>query len=83
MAVNETLKKETNGIKQYYKKYLTENEQDAIDLTKPFRLYTNSIRLSTLEKLNLLERETVQFYQKKLKNKEGEIQFLESQTEGY
>lgn len=72
----------TLGIKKYYEK-LTDNEKDALDITRPFRLYTNSIRLSTFEKLNLLERETVQFYSRKLQNTLVQIEHYESQTEGY
>ena len=72
----------TLGIKKYYEK-LTDNEKDALDITRPFRLYTNSIRLSTFEKLNLLERETVQFYSRKLQNTLVQIENYESQTEGY
>ena len=72
----------TLGIKKYYEK-LTNNEKDALDITRPFRLYTNSIRLSTFEKLNLLERETVQFYSRKLQNTLVQIEHYESQTEGY
>ena len=60
---------------------LTDNEKYNIDLTKPFKLYNNSIRLSTFERLNVLERETVQIMYEKLKIKIGEVQFYESQTE--
>lgn len=68
-------------MKRYYKNFdnLTDKEQYNLDLTKPFSLYTNSIRLSTFERLNILERETVQAMYGKLKYKIGEVQFYESQ----
>ena len=53
-AVSEAIKKQENGVKAYYEKLV-----DTPDLAKPFSLYGNSIRLSTFEKLNLMERETV------------------------
>jgi hypothetical protein len=53
-AVTEAIKKQEFGIKAYYEKLV-----QTPDLAKPFSLYGNSIRLSTFEKLNLMERETV------------------------
>ena len=56
------------GLGEYYSSImnLTPIEQEVLDLSKPFKLYSNHIRLSTFEKLNLLERETVGLYQKKV-----------------
>ena len=56
------------GLGDYYKNImkLSAVEQEVLDLSKPFKLYSNHIRISTFEKLNLLERETVGLYQKKV-----------------
>ena len=53
--MSEAIKKQEKGGKAYY-----ENLINTPDLAKPFGLYGNSVRLSTFEKLNLMERETVQ-----------------------
>ena len=83
VGYNETYERHLYGLKNYYKNIgmLSQNEHYNLDLAKPFNLYNNSIRISTFEKLNLLERETVQLLMKKLKQKVGEVQFYESQTE--
>ena len=47
-------------------------------MTQPFSLYGNSIRLSVFEKLNLMERETVQALCLQLEAKEKEIETLKS-----
>jgi biopolymer transport protein ExbB/TolQ len=81
-SIGETLKVQAFGVKKYYKD-LTEIESDALDLTKPFRLYTNSIRLSTFEKLNLLERETVQAMQSRMNSQKQTIEYHEHQTSSH
>ena len=81
-SINNQLKKETLGSKLYFQK-LTKNEEENIDLTKPFRLYSNSIRISTFEKLNLLERETVTLLCKKLTVSKEEIEFYETKQKGH
>ena len=62
-AANKQLtKKNKDGLKLYFeelKKEHDESQKQILDLSKPFALYNNSIRLSTFEKLNLLERETI------------------------
>lgn len=58
-----------------------ESGKNEVDLSVPFKLYSNSIRLSTFEKLNLLERETVQAYKHKLKEAEQKIVVNEVQTD--
>ena len=62
-AANKQLtKKKKDGLKLYFEeleKEHDESQKQIIDLSKPFTLYNNSIRLSTFEKLNLLERETI------------------------
>ena len=64
----------------YYSNFdnLTNIEKETLDLTNPFSLYSNSIRISTFEKLNLLERETCQLLRQKLVGQTGEIQFYKS-----
>ena len=81
-SINEQLRKDALGARLYYMK-LTQNEEDALDLTKPFRLYNNSIRLSTFEKINLLERETVKLLCKRIKISQEEIEFYEAKQEGH
>ena len=44
-----------------------------MDLSKPFRLYSSNIRLRLHERLNILERETVKLYRKKLVDLEQEL----------
>jgi len=52
------------GLQKYYSGFthLTRIEKDALDITQPFNLYSSSVRLTLFEKLNLMERETVQIY---------------------
>lgn len=45
--------------------HLSVIEKENPDLTKPFRLYSSRIALSTHERLNLMERETVKALLKK------------------
>lgn len=56
------------GLGEYYKNImkLTPIERQVLDLSKPFKLYSNNIRISTFEKLNTLERETVQLFKNKV-----------------
>ena len=68
-AVSEAIKKQENGVQAYY-----QNLIDTPDLAKPFSLYGNSVRLSTFEKLNLMERETVQVLLSKLEAKKEQIE---------
>ena len=46
-----------------------------IDISKPFSLFGSNIRLKTHERLNVLERETVQIMQQKIKDLEKENEF--------
>lgn len=46
-------------------------------LAPQFEMYNNQIRLSTFEKLNTLERETVCWYRKKLTEQEEKLQLLQ------
>ena len=39
-----------------------EHEKDNMLIAPQFNLYSNTIRLGTFEKLNVLERETVKYY---------------------
>lgn len=63
------LLKDTFGAFAYYQGLLkmTETEKVAIELAKPFKLYSCNVSLKLHEKLNILERETVRLYQNKLK----------------
>lgn len=56
------------GLIRYYRNIsqLSLIERENLDLSKPFKIYSHNIRISAFEKLNLLERETVGLYQKKL-----------------
>jgi len=58
----------------------TDVEREAMDLTKPLSLYTSKVRLNLHEKLNLLEREIVCIYRKKLNQLGREVQFHVSQN---
>lgn len=60
--------KQLQGLKKYYTNVenLTQIERDTIDLSKPFTLYSSNIRLQLHERINVLERETVRIYKKKL-----------------
>lgn len=49
-----------------------------MDLSKPFNLYGGHFRLGFSERLNLLERETVQIYKKRLYQFEGIEQYLKT-----
>lgn len=48
-----------------------------MDFAKPFNLYSNYINIGLSERVNVLERETVRIFQKKL----GEYSGLEGQSE--
>ena len=58
----------------------TDVEREAMDLAKPLKLYTSKVRLNLHEKLNLLEREVVSVYRKKLNQLSREVQFHVSQN---
>ena len=47
-------------------------EKDAVDFQKPFALFNGAIRVGLSERINLLERETVRIYQKRL-NAQGNV----------
>ena len=52
---------------------LTPIERQVLDLSKPFKLYSNNIRISTFEKLNTLERETVQLFRNKVVEMQSQV----------
>ena len=52
-------------------------EKDHLDFAQPFNLYGHYINIGLSERVNVLERETVKIFQKKL----GEYSGLENQTE--
>ena len=66
--------KATNVGKQYYHGLLAQGpmEKDALDFQKPFALFNGAIRVGLSERINLLERETVRIYQKRL-NAQGNV----------
>ena len=45
---------------------MTNVEKDNFDLTKPFSLYSSNISLMMHERVNLMEREIVKIYKRKL-----------------
>lgn len=45
---------------------MTNVERDNFDLTKPFSLYSGQISLMMHERVNLMEREVVKIYRKKV-----------------
>lgn len=59
---------------------LSDVEKSALDLTAPFALYTNRVRLGLFEKLNLLERETVGLFRKKLVTMAADKEFYMAQN---
>ena len=48
-------------------------EKEVLDFSKPFSLFNGTIRMGLTERLNLLERETVRIYQKKLNVLGGQL----------
>ena len=60
--------KKSFGAKTYYKSILDQGdlEKEIVNLAKPFQLYNGTLELSITERLNVLERETVRLFQKKL-----------------
>lgn len=64
--------KRIEGLADYYKKLfkLSDVEKDNLLLTEPFALYNTQMRIGVFEKLNVLERETVQYYRRKLEEYE-------------
>lgn len=52
----------------YYKSVLDQTiiEKEALDLKKPFALFNGYIQIGLTERLNVLERETVKIFQKKI-----------------
>jgi len=50
-------------------------EKNVLDFSKPFSLFGGAIRMGLTERLNLLERETVRIYQKKLNILGGQLQY--------
>ena len=66
--------KTTNPGKAYWHALLTQTpmEKDAVDFQKPFALFNGAIQVGLSERINLLERETVRIYQKRL-NAQGNV----------
>ena len=60
------LKKTLIG-EEYYEKLLERAsvDEDTLDLSKPFAFFNSSIRIGFYERINLLERETIQYYRKR------------------
>lgn len=67
----------------YYDKLATPSivERDALDFSKPFGLFSASINIGLSERLNLLERETVQIYKRKLNRVEVQLEAVEKKEE--
>ena len=68
-SVQTAFQKQTEGLSKYYTKLytLSDLEKDNLLLAPQYSLYTTQVRLSTFEKLNVLERETVNYYRNKVK----------------
>ena len=52
----------------YYKSVLDQTliEKETLDFKKPFALFNGQIQIGLTERLNVMERETVKIFQKKL-----------------
>ena len=50
-------------------------------MSQPFKLFTGHIALGLSERLNVLERETVKIYQKKLNTLDGIVAQLKQKTD--
>ena len=63
----------------YYDKLATPSivERDALDFRKPFGLFSASINIGLSERLNILERETVHIYKRKLNAAAVQIEKVE------
>jgi len=70
--------KTTTPGRSYYHALLhpTPMEKDAVDFQKPFALFNGAIQVGLTERINLLERETVRIYQKKLNAQAGMIESI-------
>ena len=68
-SVETAFKRQTDGLSKYYTKLytLSDLEKDNLLLAPQFQMYSTQVRLSTFEKLNVLERETVNYYRSKIK----------------
>lgn len=67
-TVDLAMDKQSLGVKKYFQKVhnLTQIDKDTIDLSRPFGLYSSNIRLKLHERLNIMERETVQIYRRRI-----------------
>ena len=76
--------KQITGLTQYYKGLhrLAPQEQDSLVLTPAFSFYSNTMRLSAFEKLNVLERETVKIYRSRLTYREEEVEHKQAEQVG-
>jgi len=74
------LTKRTSGIDSFYKGIttLTDQDKECIDISKPFQLYSGNVRLKLHEKLNIMEREIVVLYRRKLAEKDHELEMQKS-----
>lgn len=63
----------------YYKKVCSQTpvEKFIVDLSAPFSLYGGRLQLGFSERMNVLERETVQIYKKRLYQFEGIQEYLQ------
>jgi hypothetical protein len=52
---------------------MTNVERDNFDLTKPFSLYSGNVSLMMHERVNLMEREVVKIYKRRLNEMDHEI----------
>ena len=61
-------KKLAGGMDKYYKSIITQSdlEKEAVNFDKPFGLYNGTIRVGLAERVNVLERETVWLFMKKI-----------------
>lgn len=71
------------GVAKYYRSFqkLAPQEQDSLILAPAFNLYSSSVRISTFERCNLLERETVEAYRTRVRKVE-EVKEQAQEEEG-
>jgi hypothetical protein len=60
------------GVAKYYRNIqkLAPQEQDSLILAPAFNMYSSCVRISTFERCNLLERETVEAYRSRVRKVE-------------
>lgn len=66
------MKVQFNGI-NYFNAITAESviEKETLDMSKPFGLFSGAINIGLTERLNILERETVKIYMKRLNTMQG------------